>query len=362
MLSCMNPCPIRHVVFSPKPSGDARASSWVLFFRNAGWLCDQPRRNTPPLSISNGFYNSGAPKGEKGKQGACTPEANFAASQAVAYFSSHPPIYEKDTKIFVWNCALHSASDVVFDCCAHAHIGGGGEESGTASSNLTSDHVSRFNKLELPHLPEMVFPDNVLLLKHCNGCILEFNALDALTSVSIGKLILKIACSDSWKESRQETMTSMNEVKPFDWTFSTNYSGTVLGNFVVSSTAERIDMDKLRQKEQILFYEDLILFEDELHDNGVATCSVKIRVMPSSFFILLRFFLRVDNVMLKVNDTRIYHEFGTDYVLREYTSKEAKVQDLKVPAAMLTEPNEVAQMLPLVSSSFEKLSFPVQSN
>nr|CAD7257659.1 unnamed protein product [Timema shepardi] len=39
------------------------------------------------------------------------------------YFSSHPPVYEKDTKIFVWNCALHSASDVVFDCCVHTHIG-----------------------------------------------------------------------------------------------------------------------------------------------------------------------------------------------------------------------------------------------
>jgi hypothetical protein len=38
--------------------------------------------------------------------------------------SSHPPVYEKDTKIFVWNCALHSSSGVVFDCCAHAHIGG----------------------------------------------------------------------------------------------------------------------------------------------------------------------------------------------------------------------------------------------
>nr|CAD7434916.1 unnamed protein product [Timema monikensis] len=30
------------------------------------------------------------------------------------------------------NCALHSASNVVFDCCAHAHIGGGGEEVGIA--------------------------------------------------------------------------------------------------------------------------------------------------------------------------------------------------------------------------------------
>nr|CAD7262941.1 unnamed protein product [Timema shepardi] len=56
--------------------------------------------------------------------------ANYATE---ADISSHPPVYEKDTKILVWNCALHSASDVVFDCCAHAHIGGGGEEGGTAS-------------------------------------------------------------------------------------------------------------------------------------------------------------------------------------------------------------------------------------
>nr|CAD7394063.1 unnamed protein product [Timema cristinae] len=42
----------------------------------------------------------------------------------IVYFSSRPPVYEKDTKIFVWNCALDSVSNVVFDCCAHAHIGG----------------------------------------------------------------------------------------------------------------------------------------------------------------------------------------------------------------------------------------------
>nr|CAD7407765.1 unnamed protein product [Timema cristinae] len=34
----------------------------------------------------------------------------------------------------VWNCALHSASDVVFDCYAHAHIGAGGEEGGSANT------------------------------------------------------------------------------------------------------------------------------------------------------------------------------------------------------------------------------------
>jgi hypothetical protein len=30
---------------------------------------------------------------------------------------------KKITKIFVWNCAIHSSNGVVFDCCAHAHIG-----------------------------------------------------------------------------------------------------------------------------------------------------------------------------------------------------------------------------------------------
>lgn len=52
--------------------------------------------------------------------------------------------------------------------------------------------------------------------------------------------------------------------------------------------------------------------------------------MPGSFFILLRYFLRIDNVMLRINDTRIYHEFGKNYLLREFTSREAKVEDIYV--------------------------------
>lgn len=32
------------------------------------------------------------------------------------------------------------------------------------------------------------------------------------------------------------------------------------------------------------------------------------RVMPSSFFVLLRFFLRVDGVLIRMNDTRLHHE------------------------------------------------------
>jgi type 2A phosphatase activator TIP41 len=108
-------------------------------------------------------------------------------------------------------------------------------------------------------------------------------------------------------------------------------------------------VDRLKQMEPILFYDENILFEDELADNGTATLTTRLvrirtlmfrrirmfarlvkftnfifdkRVMPSCFFLLLRFFLRVDDVLFRVNDTRIYHQFGTNHIIREYSSKE----------------------------------------
>lgn len=44
----------------------------------------------------------------------------------------------------------------------------------------------------------------------------------------------------------------------------------------VSPTTERIDLEKLKAREQIMFFEDVLLFEDELHDHGVSMISVKI--------------------------------------------------------------------------------------
>ena len=54
------------------------------------------------------------------------------------------------------------------------------------------------------------------------------------------------------------------------------------------------------------------------------------RVMPTLLFILLRFYLRVDDVLVRTNDTRYFHEIGADHMLREFTSKESRIADLKV--------------------------------
>ena len=50
---------------------------------------------------------------------------------------------------------------------------------------------------------------------------------------------------------------------------------TILVLFQVESTKERIDLEQLKVKEKIFFYEDVILYEDELADNGIAKLNVK---------------------------------------------------------------------------------------
>lgn len=50
----------------------------------------------------------------------------------------------------------------------------------------------------------------------------------------------------------------------------------------------------------ILLYDDVALFEDFIHDHGVVRLSVKTRVMPQCWYVLLRYWLRVDNVVMKV--------------------------------------------------------------
>lgn len=54
----------------------------------------------------------------------------------------------------------------------------------------------------------------------------------------------------------------------------------------VEETDERIDMEKLKIREKIHFFGDIMLFEDELADNGRSVLSIKI----VSFY-LISFFI-----------------------------------------------------------------------
>lgn len=73
---------------------------------------------------------------------------------------------------------------------------------------------------------------------------------------------------------------------------------------------------------------------------------------------LQRFFLRVDNTLIRVIDTRVYHDVTKPYLLREYSERESRTQDLKVPPVLFVNENEIVQHLKLQKEVTEKLNFP----
>lgn len=219
-------------------------------------------------------------------------------------------------------------------------------------------------EINLPHLPDMLFADNYMRLKHKNGFGIDFNAYDSLLLVDPKADLIKVSVAKEWRESRADFEYIDKLVHPFDWTFTTPYKGSLVSDgddkpkLNVTESEERIDLNKLRVQETISFFDEVSLFEDELSDHGVASLDVKIRVMPTSFYILQRFFLRVDNVVIRVYDTRIHHECDKNYMIREYTEKEGLVSELKCPPRLFTEPNEIANHLPVKKLLVEKLTFP----
>jgi type 2A phosphatase activator TIP41 len=215
----------------------------------------------------------------------------------------------------------------------------------------------------------MLFADNYLKLKHKNDFGLEFNAYDSLKLVDPKADLIKVSVAKEWKESRADCEFIDKLIHPFDWTFTTPYKGTLTKYEtneacprstlkVLSDSNERINIEKLKIPENISFFDEICLFEDELSDHGTSSLNLKIRVMPTSFFILQRFFLRVDNVVIRLYDTRIYHEIEKSYIIREYTEKESLCKDLQCSPRLFSEPNEISNYLTLKNSSIERLDFP----
>jgi len=229
-------------------------------------------------------------------------------------------------------------------------------------------------RLGTKNLPEMVFGQNKLSLVHSSGFNVEFNPFDALALVDKAKVLPKVAASQKWIASKTDNQLDGMSVYQYDWSYSSNYKGTLryLGNntteagtkeeepYRVSvSKTDRIDMERLKRPDPILYFDEIHLYEDELDDNGVSIMSVKVRVMPSCFLVLLRFWLRIDHVMFHLQDTRIYHEFGTKHLVREVQIRESPYETL---AKMMpndkqkfSDPNMVSPMLPLKSNVVERI-------
>ncbi|KAI5956275.1 TIP41 [Candida jiufengensis] len=204
-------------------------------------------------------------------------------------------------------------------------------------------------KFEFP-LPEMIFGNNLVKIKNVSSLQdqkeIWFNAIDALDTLD-EDVHLKVSYHEEWLKSRQlqqkkklergkdfgidedikEKVSDLTEevgIKPYDWTYSTNYIGKVSGFIFKDCTDSNLEIpiEKLTKPDPILFFDEMILFEDELADNGISMLSIKIRVMPTCLLLLSRFFLRIDNVIFRIRDCRIFIDFDTNEVLREYKLQE----------------------------------------
>ena len=130
---------------------------------------------------------------------------------------------------------------------------------------------------------------------------------------------------------RQDQHEGINRVvKPFDWSYSTDFKGKVSSDSHPFQPSDKpIPLELLKRPDPILFFDDVMLYEDEMADNGITMLSCKIRVMPDRLLLLCRFFMRLDNVLFRVRDTRVYIEFATGEVLREYGAKEEAYELVK---------------------------------
>lgn len=141
--------------------------------------------------------------------------------------------------------------------------------------------------------------------------------------------------TDTWKSeltvSREHTHDGIKEVvKPFDWSYSTDYKGTEKPDAASLSPSDvEIPIELLKRPDPILFFDDVMLYEDELADNGISMLSCKIRVMPDRLLLLARFFMRLDNVVFRIRDTRLYVDFNKAEVIRDYQAREMGYEDVR---------------------------------
>lgn len=196
-------------------------------------------------------------------------------------------------------------------------------------------------KLQIP-IPEMIFGDNLVSVRHVpSGWSIQFTAEEALDRVDkTDRNMLQVAYAGEWSSSREKTSAGIKEVvKPYDWSYTTDYRGTETPGgekrLAKSDGDKQIPLELLKRKDPILFFDEVMLYESELDDNGVSVFSAKFRVMEQRMLLLCRLYMRLDNVIVRVRDTRVYVDFENQDVIREYTAKEDSFENVKKVSIVL---------------------------
>jgi len=153
--------------------------------------------------------------------------------------------------------------------------------------------------------------------------------------------------SEMWKKKDFSKIKDFQHLEvTSDWTYTTPYKGslaylskTSIPNFtntiapeksliITEPTNDQLPLHKLGQDNPILNYAEVPFFEDDLDDLGFAQAMIRFRVMADSFYVLLRNYVRVDGLIVRVMDTRLYHALDSNELLREFQYKECTYEEL----------------------------------
>ena len=122
----------------------------------------------------------------------------------------------------------------------------------------------------------------------------------------------------------------------YDWTYSTPFYGKFYGSKIrqpggwIVCEESGMPMHLLTdQSVPILYFDSLVLLEDDLHDNGLVQYTVKVRVMPTCAYVLSRLFVRVDNVLVRIRDCRLLVHFAASKLYRDITWRDCLWSDLE---------------------------------
>ena len=197
-------------------------------------------------------------------------------------------------------------------------------------------------RLGTAHLPEMVYGSTLELVHLSSGARLHFNAEDALREWLEEDLPpLKVAAAAAWAEGHRSRLGTRRPRAPATPQPRPRRRGTTprpkrrtTGRSphltAAPSTSSRTPSRERSSRRTpprwaprwvprtarwgpcswnatpILFFDEMTLYESELDDSGVMSVTIKVRVMPRCWFVLMRFWMRCDGVLVRLRETRFF--------------------------------------------------------
>ena len=256
-------------------------------------------------------------------------------------------------------CRRHRRITLPEVCFPHAVVKvtlGGDQDSGdattTTTTTTTTSNMNRGSSSSSNSNSSTRSPTRMTLLWDCHKALEAWSRAHAGIPVGSsvehdGVSVRKTVDAALWSHK-----TIPNTDFHFDWTYMTPFSVAVVvdngdddhddgasdngdgvtANPSITTTWMELPKSGLNLKllqdtsQPILFFDDIELYEDDLHDNGVVNFRVKVRLMPTCLYVLSRCWCRVDNAELICRETRTMVEFGTRTSNTTSTSTTAKQQ------------------------------------